>query len=143
MTKLEKVFFKLAIIIPSIMVSVHLLLSIIYSYLNIDGIIPYGYLSVIALTLIIDIPISIVTVSVIHFIKETILYKQTKAFSRAYLYIIISTVASILTIICYLSLQIFIEAIINDLFFLSMICFLLVTTVFLIMYTIFKKRTNR
>ena len=140
MTRIEKVFFKLSIAIPVTITLIHLLYSTIFCFLNIDGLISFGYLSVIALTLTIDIPLSVIIIIILNFIKETILYKQTSVFLKPYLFIIISAIASLLTIFCYLLLQIFINAIINDIIFASMICFLLISTIFLTIYIINKKK---
>ena len=139
MNKIDKIFTKLSIIIPVTLTSVHLLVSLVYSALNIGTLIALGYLSVAMLTLVIDIPLSIIAVIVLNFIKEIIIYRKTREFSLPYLLIIISTIASFFTIICYCFLQIFVESMVNDILFMCMISFLLLSLILFIAYLIKKK----
>ena len=139
MNKIDKTFTRLSIIIPVTITNVHLLVSLVYESLNIGSLLTMGYLSVALLTLLIDIPLSIIAVIVLNFIKETIIYRKTREFSLPYLLIIVSAIASFFTIICYYFLQIFVETMINDILFMCMISFLLLSLILFIVYFIKKK----
>ena len=139
MNNIEKIFLRLSIIIPVILTSIHLLISTIYEVFNIGSLISLGYLSVIVLTLVLDIPLSFIIVVILNFIKETIICKHKNVITQSYLFVILSVVASLFTIICYFLLQIFINAIVNDILFMCMIGFLLLSVILFVVYIVKKK----
>lgn len=141
MNKIDKIFTKLSIIIPVTLIFVHLFIELVYAALKFGSLITTGYLLVILFDLAIDISLSIIVVIALNFIKETMIYIQTKAFSLSYLVIIISSITSTLTIVCFCFFKFFVEAMINEILFICMISFLLLSLILLIAYFVKKKRS--